>query len=68
VTATALRSPGAAGRHLSFEAVSQPAVEIEAEFVVVGSGAGGVAAAVILARAGHRVAIVEAGPWRAPRW
>jgi len=34
--------------------------------VVVGSGAGGAAAAVILARGGQRVAIVEAGPWRAP--
>src|SRR5215470_8456216 len=55
-----------AGKHHSFEAFGQPAADVEADFVVVGSGAGGAAAAVILARGGHRVAIVEAGPWRAP--
>jgi len=55
-----------AGRHLSFESFGQPAVEIEVDFVVVGSGAGGAAAAAILARAGRSVAVVEAGPWRAP--
>src|SRR6185369_454446 len=44
----------------------QPAVDLETDFVVVGSGAGGAAAAVILARAGRSVTIVEAGPWRAP--
>src|SRR6185369_7120877 len=44
----------------------QPAVELTVDFVVVGSGAGGAAAAVVLARAGRSVAIVEAGPWRAP--
>jgi choline dehydrogenase-like flavoprotein len=54
------------GRHLSFEAFGQPAVDLEADFVVIGSGAGGAAAAVILARGGRRVVIVEAGPWRAP--
>jgi choline dehydrogenase-like flavoprotein len=41
-------------------------VELEVDFAVVGSGAGGAAAAVILARAGFQVAIVEAGAWRAP--
>jgi choline dehydrogenase-like flavoprotein len=55
-----------AGRHLTFERFDQPAVELEVDYVVVGSGAGGAAAAVILARAGRRVAIVEAGAWRAP--
>jgi choline dehydrogenase-like flavoprotein len=54
------------GRHLTFTSEAQRVTEIEADFVVVGSGAGGAAAAVILARAGHSVAIVEAGPWRAP--
>jgi choline dehydrogenase-like flavoprotein len=59
-------SPAAVGRHLTFEKLGQPALEAEVDFVVVGSGAGGAAAAVILARGGHRVAIVESGPWRAP--
>lgn len=54
------------GRHVTFEGFAQPVFDLEVDFVVVGSGAGGAAAAVILARAGHRVAIVEAGPWRAP--
>lgn len=60
------RRAAGAGRHVSFESFAQPAFELEVDFVVVGSGAGGAAAAVILARGGHRVAIVEAGPWRAP--
>ena len=54
------------GKHVSFEAFSQPVLDVDVNFVVVGSGAGGSAAAVILARGGHRVAVVEAGPWRAP--
>jgi choline dehydrogenase-like flavoprotein len=36
------------------------------DFVVVGSGAGGGAAAATLARGGARVCIVEAGAWRNP--
>ena len=40
--------------------------EASFDFVVVGSGAGGAAAAVTLARAGRSVAIVEAGAWREP--
>ncbi len=55
-----------AGKHVSFESFSQPPLDVDVDFVVVGSGAGGAAAAVVLARGGHRVAIVEAGPWRAP--
>jgi choline dehydrogenase-like flavoprotein len=54
------------GGHLTFERVGQRAIELDVDDVVVGSGAGGAAAAVILARAGRTVAIVEAGPWRAP--
>ncbi|MEZ4310926.1 MAG: GMC family oxidoreductase [Polyangiaceae bacterium] len=54
------------GQHLTFQSFAQPAVELEVDFAVVGSGAGGAAAAVILARAGYQVAIIEAGPWRAP--
>lgn len=40
--------------------------ELEADYVVVGSGAGGASAAVALARGGANVAIVEAGAWRDP--
>lgn len=58
--------PATPGKHLTFTSFAQYGVEFEVDFVVVGSGAGGAAAAVVLARAGYRVAIVEAGPWRAP--
>lgn len=50
--------------HLSFR--SDHDVELDADWIVVGSGSGGSAAAVILARAGFRVAVIEAGPWRDP--
>jgi choline dehydrogenase-like flavoprotein len=40
--------------------------ELEADYVVVGSGAGGATAAVTLARGGAHVAVVEAGAWRDP--
>ncbi len=51
--------------HVSFRPRGED-VEIEADYVVVGSGAGGATAAVTLARGGERVTIVEAGPWRDP--
>jgi choline dehydrogenase-like flavoprotein len=45
---------------------SGPAFELETDYVVVGSGAGGATAAVTLARGGASVVLVEAGPWRNP--
>ena len=39
---------------------------VEADWVVVGSGAGGATASVSLARGGDQVAVVEAGAWRDP--
>jgi len=53
------------GQHIAFQPQG-PAVELEADYVVVGSGAGGATAAVTLARGGASVIIVEAGPWRDP--
>jgi choline dehydrogenase-like flavoprotein len=51
--------------HISFQERG-PKTELDADFVVVGSGAGGATAAVTLARGGAKVALVEAGPWREP--
>ncbi len=51
------------GAHVAYR---EEALEAEADFVVVGSGAGGAAAAVTLARGGASVALVEAGAWRDP--
>ena len=56
---TASARPGA---HIAYR--QGDAVELEADYIVVGSGAGGSPAAVVLARAGYSVALVEAGPWR----
>ena len=52
--------------HIAYQPKGEK-VALEADYVVVGSGAGGSSAAVTLARAGEKVAIVEAGPWRDPQ-
>ncbi|MEQ8278516.1 MAG: GMC family oxidoreductase [Deltaproteobacteria bacterium] len=51
---------------MSHTAYSDGDVELDADFVVVGSGAGGSAAALTLARGGASVVLVEAGAWRDP--
>jgi choline dehydrogenase-like flavoprotein len=66
-----LEAPGpstrsGAGTHVSFRAAGDADLDAEVDYVVVGSGAGGATAAVVLARGGARVAIVEAGAWRDP--
>jgi choline dehydrogenase-like flavoprotein len=55
----------APGTHLAFQTGAP--VELEADYVVVGSGAGGAAAAATLVRAGRSVCVVERGPWRDPQ-
>ena len=51
--------------HLAFQPPG-PAVVLDVDYVVVGSGAGGATAAATLARTGARVCLVEAGAWRDP--
>jgi choline dehydrogenase-like flavoprotein len=51
--------------HITWTEDPTPIV-LEADYVVVGTGAGGALAASTLARAGYEVAMVEAGPWRDP--
>lgn len=53
-----------AGQHLSFR--TGPDLELDCDFLVIGSGAGGASAAIVLARAGFAVVVAEAGPWRQP--
>ncbi len=55
------------GAHVAFRGAGDGAFEAEADYVVVGSGAGGGAAAVTLARGGASVCVVEAGAWRDPQ-
>ncbi len=57
------------GTHIGFKAgrVWDPEFCAEADWVVVGTGAGGAVAALELARGGESVCMVEAGPWREPR-
>lgn len=54
------------GTHVAFRASAEAPFEAEVDYIVVGSGAGGAAAAVTLARGGAKVAIIEAGAWRDP--
>lgn len=51
--------------HLAYQAPGKR-LELETDYVVVGSGAGGATAALTLARSGAQVVLIEAGPWRAP--
>jgi len=50
------------GSEIDGSKATKPLDEI-ADFVVIGSGAAGAAAAIVLARAGYSVAIVEEGRW-----
>jgi choline dehydrogenase-like flavoprotein len=52
--------------HVAFRSADQGLLDGDFDYVVVGSGAGGAAAAVTLARGGASVALVEAGAWRDP--
>ena len=52
--------------HVAFQPAGGAPTRLEADYVVVGSGAGGASAAVAFARGGASVVLVEAGPWRAP--
>lgn len=48
------------------QAYSEETINWEADYIVIGTGAGGAAAATQLARGGAEVVMVEAGAWRDP--
>ena len=52
--------------HYAYRGRKEPQLNLEADFVVVGSGAGGASVAIGLARGGASVIVVEAGAWRDP--
>lgn len=52
------------GQHLGFRL--GPDLDLSCDYLVIGSGAGGASAAIVLARAGYAVIVAEAGPWRQP--
>ena len=55
--------------HSSFVSKSKnkKLLKLEADYVIVGSGAGGSAVAIELARAGLKIVMIEAGPWLEPK-
>jgi choline dehydrogenase-like flavoprotein len=59
-----MNRPSNPGRHIAFS--DGPALDLDCDYVVVGSGAGGASCAITLARAGFSVCVVEKGPWRDP--
>ena len=54
------------GAHVAYRSNDERDLDETVDWVVVGSGAGGAAAAVTLARGGAQVGLVEAGAWRDP--
>jgi choline dehydrogenase-like flavoprotein len=52
--------------HYSYRNNERPALELDTDYVVVGSGPGGATIAHTLAEGGAKVVVVEAGPWLDP--